>query len=463
MSIYKSHDIHGHVCTEMTPELYRSWGRALGAELPAQTKFVAGGDVRLSTPELLAGLIEGLCGAGLDVVDLGCLPTPMIDYARRRLTADGCAVVTASSNPPDFNGLKWMVGDRPPTEEDVQRLKREAEKPPGKAAGRTPTRPRTVDVTFDYVAWLQETWVDARAAQLHVVLDPMHGCWANRARRYLHAVFPGLVISAIHDQPDPVFGGHSPDCSRHELLEDLTRAIYHQRADLGIAFDGDGGSVAFVGEVGNVLTAEETTWVLLQSFGEVLRAKPFVHDLRFSDQIPAAAGKLGAEPLAERSAHACLRTRMIHSGAPFGADVSGDYFFGELAGGGDGLFCACRMIAHLAQSGRTLSEWRRQCPTVCTTPDLCLPADPADADAVIEQVRAAWAQYPQSTLEGVRIDFPDGWALIRRSATEPLVACRFEAADIDTLDKLVDCFVEKLPGLGEQLWDRYEEAMHPAG
>jgi len=463
LSIYKSHEIRGHVYTEITPEMYRAWGRALGAELPVQTKFVVGGDVRLSTPELLPRLVEGLCQSGLDVVDLGCLPTPMIDYARRRLAAGGWAMVTASDGPPDFNGLRWMLGDRPPTEEDVDRLRREAEKPPGKKARRTPTGPRTVDVTFDYVAWLQERWVEARAAPLHVVLDPMHGCWANRARRYLHAVFPGLVISTIHDEPDPVFGGHTPDCARHERLEDLTRAIDHQRADLGIAFDGDGDRVVFAGEVGNVLTAEEATWVLLQSFGPALRGKPFVYDQRFSDQIPAAAAKLGAEPLVERSAHPCLRARMVDCGAPFGADATGHYFFGELAGADDGLFGACQMIAHLAQSGQTLSEWRRQCPPVCATPDLCLPAEAADADAAIEQVRAAWAKYPQRTLDGVRVEFPDGWALIRRSAIEPLLACRFEAADLETLDKLVHRFSEKLPGLGDDIWDRYEEAMHPAG
>jgi phosphomannomutase/phosphoglucomutase len=463
LSIYKPCDIRGHYCTELGPDLYRRWGQVLGGQLPPGAKFVAGGDVRMSTPELLAGLVEGLCRAGLDVVDLGCLPTPMIYYARRRLAAAGCAVVTASHNPPDFNGLKWMVGDRPPTEEDVRLLERGAGNGSDRQKGRKRTHPRTLDVTFDYVAWLQELWAEARAASCHVVLDPMYGCWSGRARRYLHAVFPPMMISTIRDEPDPVFGGHSPDCSRHELLEDLADAIFRERADLGIAFDGDGDRVAFVDDQGGILTAEEATWVLLQSFGTSLAGKPFVYDLKFSDRISDAAEGLGAIPAPERSGHAFIRARMLETAAPFGAEVSGHYFFGELAGGDDGLVAACRMIAFLARSGKPLSEWRRECPAIHVTPDLRLPIDPAQAESLIEEVRETWSQYPQSTIDGVRVNFPDGWALVRTSVTEPLVTCRFEAGNAKKLDRLVRRFCNALPTVGEDLWARYEETAGYAG
>lgn len=458
MSIYKPCDIRGHYCTELTPELYRRWGRALGSRLRPTTKFVVGGDVRLSTRELQAGLVEGLCEAGLDVVDLGCLPTPMIYYARRRLSAGGCAVVTASHNPPDFNGLKWMLGDGPPDAEQTALLRRGAEEPKKvPLKGRKRTQARSLDVTYDYVAWLQETWADARAASCHVVLDPMRGCWAERARRYLHAIFPPMMISAIHDEQDPVFGGRPPDCARAELLGELTEAVDHQRADLGIAFDGDGDRVAFVDNQGNVLTAEEATWVLLQSYGKRLKRQPFVHDLKFSDRIAEAARKLGAEPLAERSGHTFLRARMLASGAPFGAEVSGHYFFGELGGGDDGLFAACRMVALLAESGKTLAQWRRRCPAVHITPDLRLPVEGEEAQALIDGVRQTWRQYPQDTTDGVRIDFPEGWALVRASVTEPAMTCRFEAKDAGKLDRLVRRFCTSLPKMGEDLWERYED------
>lgn len=457
MSIYKPCDIRGHYCTELTPKLYHRWGRALGSRLKPGAKFVVGGDVRFSTPGFQAALVEGLCEAGLDVVDLGTLPTPMIYYARRRLAAEGCAAVTASHNPPDENGLKWLLGDVPPEAEQSEWLRRGAESPRKVSLrGRKKTRPRALDVSFDYVAWLQETWVDARAASCHVVLDLMHGCWAGRARRYLHAVFPGVMISTLHDEPDPVFAGRAPACSRPDLLEGLAEAVFRERAALGVAFDGDGDRAALVDDQGAVLTAEEAAWTLLQSYGKRLKGRPVICDLRFSDRIAEAARKLGAEPVAERTGHAFVRAKMRETGAPFGAEVSGRYFFGELGGGDDALLAACRMIAFLHESGKPLSRWRRRAPAVHVTPELRLPVAAGEAEGLIAAAIAAWPQYPQRTLDGVRIDFPEGWALLRASVTGRDVTCRFEARDPKKLDKLVRRFCRSLPARGEEFWEQYQ-------
>lgn len=458
MSIYKPCDIRGQADTELTPELYRSWGLTLGRQLEANSKFVVGGDVRASTPEFLAELVDGLCAAGLDVVDLGTLPTPMIYYAKRRLEAAGCAIVTASHNPANINGLKWMLGERPPTSEQVRLVEQEADGA-GSGPERAGTTPRTLDVSFDYVAWLQETWVKARALQRRIVLDPGHGCWAARARRYLQAVFPRCLFSAIHDTPDAEFGGRIPDCSRPDLLEELSDAVYHERAHLGIAFDGDGDRVAFVDNEGAALTAEEATCVLLQSFGPRLEGQPFVYDQKFSDRIPETAAALGATPLVERSGHTFLRGRMLQSGAMFGAEISGHYFFGALGGGDDGLFAACRMIAHLARCKVTLADLRRTCPPVFMTPDLRVPVAANRCEQVIEQVRSAWSEYPQTTIDGVRVSFPDGWALVRNSVTESAFTFRFEATDWPRLVEMVHSFCDSLGDLGDQLWDEYEAAM----
>ncbi|MHC4177804.1 MAG: phosphohexomutase domain-containing protein [Planctomycetota bacterium] len=459
MSIYKPCDIRGNAAEELTPALYRAWGRLLGNRVEPGAKFVVGGDVRRSTPEFLAALIGGLCQSGVDVVDLGLLPTPMIHYARDRLRAAGCAIVTASHNPAEINGLKWMIGDVPPTEEDVEALRPGVETPGPQLAGRLPTTPRSLDVSFDYVAWLQETWVEAIWGQRHVVLDPMHGCWARRARRYLQAVFPQCLFSAVHDEPDAAFCGRSPDCSRPQLLEELCETVYRQRAHLGLAFDGDGDRVALVDDKGLVLSAEEATWCLLQSFGTQLRNEPFVYDLKFSDRVPEAARQLGAEPVAERSGHTFIRARMLQTGALFGAEVSGHYFFRALRGGDDGLYTACRLIAHLAQSGETLSELRRECPGVFMTPDLRVALAPERQQRVIDRVRAAWSEHPQTTIDGVRVDFPDGWALVRSSVTEPALTVRFEASDLGWLEELVRRFCGALDDVGDELWARYEAAM----
>ncbi len=476
MSIYKPCDIRGPQA-KLSPELYRCWGQALGEQVTGKAKFVVGGDVRASTPQFLAALAEGLCRAGVDVVDVGQLPTPMIYYAQRRLQAAGCAIVTASHNPAGQNGLKWMIGSTPPTAADVARLRAAAEqsraggpedgpaKGEGSLLGEDPTEntvaytPRTLDVTFDYVAWLQETWVDNLDAELRVVLDPRHGCNAARARRYLQAVFPRCLFSALHDTVEADFGGLNPDCAKAESLVELSRAVEHEGADLGIAFDGDGDRVAFVDGDGLQLTAEEATCVLLESLCSEAAGEKFVHDLKFSDRVVETARRLGAETLAERSGHAFIRRRMRETQALFGAEISGHYFYRCLDGGDDGLFTACWMIAWLAQSGRSLAQQRRDCPPVFITPDLRVPLEPARHAELIGRVRAAWPSCRQSTLDGVRVDFPDGWALVRSSVTEAGLTFRFEATDWKSLEQLVRQFCEPLGEVGEQLGAAYGQAM----
>ena len=454
MSIYKPCDIRGPI-DELGPERYRSWGHALGRQVEPKAKFLVGGDVRGSTRRFLDALVDGLCQAGVDVVDLGLLPTPMIYYAKRRLRAAGCAIVTASHNPADINGLKWMLGDQPATPEQVQLLEREAEAPSPAPSDRPRSEPRGLDVSFDYVAWQQMTWVKTRDIERRIVLDPGHGCWAARARRYLQAIFPRSLFSVIHDTPDAEFGGRIPDCSRPELLDELSDAVYHERAHVGVAFDGDGDRVGFVDNEGTPLTAEEATWVLLQSLGPELAGQPFVYDLKFSDRIPEAAAGLGAEPLVERSGHTFIRGRMLQSKAIFGAEISGHYFFRTLEGGDDGLFAACQMIAHLARCKVTLAELRRMCPPVHVTPDVRVPVEPDQGDHVIEQVRSAWSQYPQTTVDGVRVSFPDGWALVRSSVTESALTFRFEANEWSQLAEMVHSFCDALGDFGDQLWDAY--------
>ncbi|MCE5266337.1 MAG: hypothetical protein LLG00_00425 [Planctomycetaceae bacterium] len=463
MSVYRPCDIRGDATSELSAELYEAWGRGLGQQVTEEAKFVVGGDGRASTPTFLAALVDGLCQAGLDVVDLGPLPTPMIYYAKHRLSAAGCAIVTASHNPASMNGLKWMIGDRPPTPQDVAALQTAAQSPAG-ATTRRRTAPRTLDVSFDYVAHLQETFVDSLTAQLRVVLDPMHGAWADRVRRYLHAIFPQCLFSTIHDTPDSQFGGHSPDCSQPDRLGDLCDAVYRERAHLGVAFDGDGDRLALVDDQGVVLGPEEAVFALLACLGEELRGGTFVHDLKYSDRIAETARQLGAKPVVERSGHAFLRRRMVDTGACFGAEASGHYFHHVLGGGDDALYTACRLIAYMGHSGRLLSELRRDCPRVYMTPDLRVPTVTDGQVSLIERVRQAWDGYPTQTVDGVRIQTPGGWALMRSSVTEPALTFRFEGLDWHALDDLVERFCDTLPDeLSEELWGRYRAAMGAGG
>ncbi len=464
--------------TELSPALYEAWGRALGRQLPPSAKFVVGGDVRESTPAFLAALVEGLCQAGLDVVDLGLLPTPMIYYAKRRLHADGCAIVTASHNPAAINGLKWMLR-RPPARRAEDVCRGFAEQCRGHRSGDSGTRAqahaegqgdgdgtaaatasRTLDISFDYVACLQETFVDSLTAQQHVVVDPMYGCWAAKARRYLHAIFPQCLSRPFTTRSTPASTAAMPDCSRQERIgRNSCDAVYRQRAHLGVAFDGDGDRVALVDNEGVALRAEEAAWVLLQCLGNEMQGEPFVHDVKFSDRIPEAARQLGAEPLVERSGHAFIRTRMRNTAA-----------------------CSAPRRAGTISTGR----WRAAT-TACTRPASDRPSRPLGRDVgrvaprlpaglhharsardgrprtiqpkMIEQIRAAWEGFPQRTIDGVRIDTPGGWALVRSSVTEPALTFRFEGLDWHALDDLVERFCDAMPEYGDELRGHFRAAI----
>ena len=372
----------------------------------------------------------------------------------------------------------------------------------------SPTAPRTLDVSFDYVAWLQETWCDGLRAQLHVVLDPMHGGWSSRARRYLHAIFPACLISVVREGSDPDSCGPPPDCSRPEELDLLCEAVYRQRAHLGIALDPGGERLALVDGRGVPLSAEETAWPLMRTMGRALRGQTIVYDQALSDRLPEAARRLGARPLVDGSCPAALQARMSAAGAAFGAQARGHYFFAELDHGQDALYTACRVIAYLDRSGESLERLRRRCPKVFITPVIRLPLAAAAQEQFFALVRAAWSEFPQSTIDGLRIDLPGGWALVRgrpapnhvapsaepaappgnsppagRSPLAPRpsplapphsplatrhsplaaegghVDFRFESLDWPALDNLVRQFADSLPRLGPELWAAYEAAM----
>jgi len=454
MSVYQPCDIRGPV-SELSPALYRRWGQSLGRRLGEGERIVVGGDVRRSTPAFKAALIDGLCKAGLRVTDLGVLPTPMVYFAKRRLRAAACAIVTASHNPPDINGLKWMIGELPVQEWEVEALRGDAEAGAPLPA-RRPGSVETYDTAADYTAWLPTVpFFSDVSPSLRVVFDPGNGCWSRRAAAYAMRVFPRLHVEAIHDDEDGSFPHRSADVARSEFLSKLRATVVECKADLGVAFDGDGDRVAFVDGEGHGLFAEEATWVLMLSFWQAFRDRAFVYDIKFSDRMAEGVRALGGQPHMERSGHAFIRRRMLDEGAIFGAEISGHYFYGDLAGGDDGLYSALRMIAHLAHVEGSLAAQRRTCPIITMTPDLRLPCDAATQAAMLEQVQSAFRAYPQITIDGIRIDFPDGWALVRRSVTEAALTFRFEGTNQQALDRLVREFCDRVSLVGEELWKKY--------
>lgn len=453
MSVYKACDIRGP-SVELSPELYRNWGGILGSRLESGSVFPVGGDVRLTSPASREAFIEGLVSVGLRAIDLGTLPTPMVYFARRHLKAPGCAMITASHNPPDINGLKWMVGNLPPDEEEVQSLRKGVEVGEVGKERYGGIREK-VDIAPAYREWLCERW-SGEWAKGRIVVDPGNGCWSKRAGEYLGEVFPEVECIAIHDREDGLFRDRNPDSSRPEHLSRLAEEVVHREADLGIAFDGDGDRVAFVDGEGRVLTSEETAWILVQSFGQEWRGRTFVYDIKCSERIPQAVRDLEGNAEAQRSGHAFIRTSMIDRDGLLGAEISGHFFYGELEGGDDGLFTACRVLRYLEERGKSLAQMRRSCPSFFTTPDLRLKLAAGEQEEIIARIRQQFGNYPQSSVDGVKVVFPDGWALARQSVTAPELTFRFEGGDAESLDSLVKGFACKLGDVGERLYQTFD-------
>jgi phosphomannomutase / phosphoglucomutase len=452
--IFNPCDIRGNATEQLSSELYVRFGLALGKMLHPGDTVVVGSDRRATSPAFRAALIDGLRRAPVHIVDLRAVPTPLVYFAKRHLKADACAIVTASHNKPEDNGLKWLIGRNPPNPDQVAVFKATAEdesKPPPFA---TDEEPETRCLQKDYIAALQERWHSA-ALDLRVVVDPMHGCWSRLGRVCLHAVFPRLMIEAIHDRPSPTFEGLSPDPSVPANIRELSETVERERASLGFAFDGDGDRMALVDEFGTILSAEETAWCFLKTFGDELQGKNFVHDVKFSDRLATHVKSLGAKPCISKTGHAFVRREMYDNDAIFGAEVSGHFYFGEIEAADDGVFAACRILDYLGRTGKSLSALREECPPLYLTSDLRVGASKAVIDAVMLKMETYRSELERDMADGVRIRFKDGFILTRRSGTEPKMTFRFEAGSSEALEERIRQYCADFPEIGDDLWEKY--------
>ena len=453
MSIFKACDIRGTAGTELTPDLYRRLGLGLARMMGPEREIVVGGDVRLSTPELKRGLIDGLCSGGRAVTDLGVAPTPVVYFARRHLRAHACAIVTASHNPPEFNGLKFMMGDLPVLPDELQQLRQLAEADGAETpARRGSVRPET-GVLDAYARWVGAAAARVlpceaeRGAPLRIVVDAGSGTFSDSAPAVLAA--EGAAVDRLFCVPDGRFPEREPNCAVPAHLKALCSRVPETRADLGVAFDGDGDRVAFVDERGRVVSADEMLVIFMQALPGGLRDEKVVYDLKCSQVVPREAGRLGATPLMERSGHAFIKRRMILEDAFFGGEISGHFFFRELYGGDDGLFAALLALRLLRRAACPLSTLREGVPPRFVTPDVRIGCPQERAAGLLDAVRASFPIERIDELDGIRVSFPNGWALLRASITEPKVTLRFEGADPTSLKAVVDTFLEAVPDLAD--------------
>lgn len=445
MGIFKACDIRGVYGDDLTDEIVYRIGRALGTILGGKSVIV-GGDVRRSTPSLKAEVLRGLVESGAEVLDIGIVPTPVFYCARRHLGLEPGVMVTASHNPAEFNGLKIVLGPLPITDEELRGV--------GDLAKRGAFREgrgsiSALDIIPEYRRFITSVLpVEQQAHLVKIVIDCGNGCNSELApdlfRRF------GFPIKELYCTPDGIFPNRNPNSADPGNLDGLIRTVRSAKADVGVAFDGDGDRVAFVDNRGRFLPSDKAIVILARSLLPGNVGAPVVYDLKCSSVVPEALAEAGGIPLAERSGHTFIKARMISENALFGGEISGHYFYRVLGGGDDGIYSALLMANMLARTGRRLSDLADEVPVYENTPDIRVPFA-GNREALIERIASAFPARRVSRLDGVRIEFKGGWALARPSVTEPAITFRFEAESRSRLGAIISEFLRPVPEIKSEV------------
>jgi phosphomannomutase len=451
-SPWKSCDLRGIYPESISVELLRIVGAAIGTMLSLQARVFVAGDFRLSTLALKQGLIDGLVGTGLSVVDGGQMPTPVAYFIAEELGADAVLIVTASHNPANHNGLKLMIGGVPTTPKQLSDIRALVEAGGFRSGVGVLEQINLVEL---YERKVIERWRHIEPLHLpEIVIDAGNGAWSEIAPRILRSL--GFKVHCLSCIVDGSFPDRPSDCSHTVNLSRLRAAVGSMPNAIGLAWDGDGDRVAFVDETGSHVPADEVSLLLardvLQDLGK--NSPRIVVDLKLSDVVRREILARGGIPLLERTGHAFVRGRMLADDAVLGLDACGHYFHKELFGGDDGLFTGLLMLDLLQRSGKSLFDLRRTLPDIFSTPELRIPVNLLSFGGAADRLQATLPAAEINRLDGLRFVMEKGIVLIRASGTEPMVSLRVEGVDDASLRSLVEQCLVALPAARQFLLDQ---------
>jgi len=435
--IFRQYDIRGIVGEDLDPTVTEAVGRALASHVRSETgldrpRIAVGYDNRTSSPGLAEGMIRGITAAGADVLDIGTVPTPVLYWAECVHGTDAAVQITGSHNPPEWNGIKMTCRRAALYGDAIQGLlKRIQENDLDEGTGGV----ERIEVLDAYVEDIAGRFELARP--MKVAVDCGNGSGALVAERLFEAM--GVEITPLFCESDGTFPNHHPDPTVDENLVDLIRAVQEQPHDLGVAFDGDADRIGAVDEHGAIVRGD----LLLLLFGLDLLEKrgpgqKLVFDVKCSQALPEVFEAAGGEPIMWKTGHSLQKVKMKETGALLAGELSGhimvadDYF-----GFDDALYDACRLIALLSRSDRSLSERVADFPSYVSTAEIRIDVTEEQKWTIVEQAVAHFSSlYDVIDVDGVRVLFGDGWALLRTSNTQPVIVARFEARSQERLDEI---------------------------
>lgn len=447
MSIYRDCDIRGRYTEQLKNKHAYLLGQAI-VEMAGKTKVIVCGDARTSTPDLKKLLIKSLLDGGCHVYDIGVLPTPVFYFARFLLGVKTGVMVTASHNPKEYNGFKIILGEMPITRKEMDAIQRlmESKKEVPKTQGMLTTR----DVLSDYFDFAGKYIENLEG--LKTILDYGNGVGSITGKKLWG--FSKATTINLFDEIDGTFPNRPSDPAKAENLQKLCSSVINNEADLGIAYDGDADRVAFVDELGQVVSNDKiialiSKWLLSGD------SETIVYDQKCSQIVPEIIKEYKGHPVMERSGHTYIKRTFLERNAIYAGELSGHHFFRFFPQGDDGILSSLVLAKMLKYRKKSLSELINKLPSYPITPDIRLPCETQEANRIINKIRKGLEDEAKvTTLDGVRAEYSDGWGMARKSVTGPLITLRFEGKNRAALQRIISRFEEVAPELQDRLTNK---------
>ncbi|MFV9655172.1 phosphomannomutase/phosphoglucomutase [Pseudomonas sp. NY15366] len=440
--IFRAYDIRGVVGDTLTAE-YAYWiGRAIGSQSLAQgePKVIVGRDGRLSGPELLQQLVQGLLDCGCEVTDIGMVPTPVVYFAANVLEGRSAVMLTGSHNPPDYNGFKIIIAGDTLANEQIQALKARLDNN-DLATGVGSVQ--QVDVLPRYFKTIRDDI--ALAKPLKVVVDCGNGAAGVIAPQLIEAL--GCSMIPLFCEVDGTFPNHHPDPGKPENLVDLIARVKSENADLGLAFDGDGDRVGVVTNTGNIVYPDRLLMLFAKDVVSRNPGADIIFDVKCTRRLTPLISGYGGRPVMWKTGHSLIKKKMKETGALLAGEMSGHIFFKERwYGFDDGIYSAARLLEILSLEKRNAEQVFSAFPSDISTPEINIKVTEQTKFGMIERLQreGQWGEANITSIDGVRVDYPKGWGLIRASNTTPVLVLRFEADTQEELERIQDIFRTQL-------------------
>ncbi|MFC3152586.1 hypothetical protein ACFOEK_16235 [Litoribrevibacter euphylliae] len=440
--IFRAYDIRGRVSDQLTPEAVELIGQAIGSEAyeRGQQTIYVGHDGRLSSPDLANALIHGLKSTGRDVIDIGQVATPVVYFAAYTQDSNSGIMITGSHNPPEYNGIKVVIDGEPLHEDGIHRLyNRIVENDLLSGEGTY----HKINLDQEY---MDRVISDIAVAQpLTVVIDAGNGVAGQYAPKLFEAI--GCDVIPLYCDVDGNFPNHHPDPTIESNLSDLIATVQGKHADLGIAFDGDGDRIVVVDNEGHIIQPDQLMMLFAKDVLSRCPGTDIVYDVKCSNKLGAYISQHGGRPVAWKSGHSLIKTKMLELGATFGGEMSGHLVFNERwYGFDDGLYAAARLLELLSTDNRPVNEVFKDYPLGLITPEYHIETSEHAKFEIVARLKDLLSS-PAATLteiDGVRVDYDNGWGIVRASNTTPSLTLRFEGDDQDTLSMIMDQFKDAI-------------------